>query len=36
MTPEEKERYMACNSRRIASREYYKKYPEEWYLLYDY
>ena len=36
MTPQEKTQYMKCNSKRIASRQYYKDHPEEWYALYDY
>lgn len=36
MSPEAKTNYMKCNSKRIASREYYKQHPDEWYAEYAY
>ncbi len=34
MDPEEKERYMKCNHRRIAYRKYCQNNPDEWYALF--
>jgi hypothetical protein len=36
MSPQARTDYMKCNSRRIASREYYKNHQEEWYSEYAY
>jgi len=36
MSPQAKTDYLKYNSKRIASRKYYKEHPDEWYLDYDY
>ena len=36
MSPQARTDYMRCNSTRIASRQYYKDHPHEWYAEYEY
>jgi len=36
MSPQAKTDYMKCNSKRIASRKYYKEHQDEWYAEYAY
>jgi hypothetical protein len=36
MSPQARTDYLKCNSKRIASRKYYKENPGEWYAEYEF